>query len=191
MAKFKELLPNKEMENEYDYIKLLIFTLGKYKEYSNIASLLKDQLSGLFKDHVVVFDYHNDQISIDDIIITSEIWSYIIGVINLTYGSAKDLPQTFATPEAKALWLKQKALEDKINSVKSKKEPDPDAIIKVLLSITYSFPSFTFDYLLDQTLAQIHWLRNLAAKQVSYSVQEKACAAGNMKRGSNLEFFIK
>jgi hypothetical protein len=64
-------------------------------------------------------------------------------------------------------------------------------LMKNLLSITYSFPSLTFDYLFDQTMAQIHWLAKYAAQEVSYRVSAQACAAGNMKKGSKLEFFIK
>jgi hypothetical protein len=63
--------------------------------------------------------------------------------------------------------------------------------MKNILSITYSFPSITIDYLFDQTLAQIHWLAKMAAQEVSYSVNAQAFAAGNMKRGKKLEFFIK
>jgi hypothetical protein len=31
----------------------------------------------------------------------------------------------------------------------------------------------------------------MAAQEVSYSVNAQACAAGNMKKGKKLEFFIK
>jgi len=63
--------------------------------------------------------------------------------------------------------------------------------MKGLLTIVFAFPSFTIDYLLDQTMAQIHWLYEQAAKAVSYNVNEKVFAAGNMKKGKNLDFFIK
>jgi hypothetical protein len=59
------------------------------------------------------------------------------------------------------------------------------------MAITYSFPSFTIDYLYDQTMAQIHWLRELAAGEVSYRLQSQAAAAGNIKKGNKLNFFIK
>lgn len=63
--------------------------------------------------------------------------------------------------------------------------------MKLLLRITYSFPSLTFDYLLDQTMAQILWLHTYAAGAVSYEVNAQAFAAGNMKKESKLDFFIK
>jgi hypothetical protein len=59
------------------------------------------------------------------------------------------------------------------------------------LAITYAFPSITIDYLLDQTMAQIQWLQKYAAGAVSYEVNAKAYAAGNVKKGKKLDFFIK
>jgi hypothetical protein len=57
--------------------------------------------------------------------------------------------------------------------------------------ITYAFPSLTIDYLFNQTMAQIRWLQEHAAGAVSYSFNEKAMAAGNVKKGKKLDFFIK
>jgi hypothetical protein len=62
---------------------------------------------------------------------------------------------------------------------------------KILLSITYAFPSMTIDYLVDQTMAQIQWLQKHAAGAMSYEVNAQAFAAGNMKKGKKLDFFIK
>ena len=50
--------------------------------------------------------------------------------------------------------MAQKAAEDKIRKIKSG-NGDKDGLIKAMLSIVYKFPSFTFDYLFDQTMAQI------------------------------------
>jgi hypothetical protein len=47
------------------------------------------------------------------------------------------------------------------------------------------------DYLINQTMAQIQWLQKQAAGAVSYEVNAQAFAAGNMKKGKKLEFFIK
>jgi hypothetical protein len=50
-------------------------------------------------------------------------------------------------------------MEARIRRVKQKGQDgniDRDGLMKNLLSITYSFPSLTFDYLFDQTMAQIH-----------------------------------
>jgi hypothetical protein len=63
--------------------------------------------------------------------------------------------------------------------------------MKSLLTIVYAFPSMTIDFLLNQTMAQIQWLQKYAAGSMSYEVNAKAFAAGNMKKGSKLDFFIK
>lgn len=49
----------------------------------------------------------------------------------------------------------------------------------------------TIDYLVDQTMAQIQWLQKHAAGAVSYEVNAQAFAAGNVKKGKKLDFFIK
>jgi hypothetical protein len=68
-------------------------------------------------------------------------------------------PRTFSTPEEKAFYLKQQEFERKINKIRqdadSNKAGDEEGIIKSFLTIIYSFPSLTFDYLFNQTLAQI------------------------------------
>jgi hypothetical protein len=40
-------------------------------------------------------------------------------------------------------------------------------------------------------MAQIQWLQKYAAGAVSYEVNAKAFAAGNVKKGKKLDFFIK
>lgn len=56
-------------------------------------------------------------------------------------------------------YLAQQKAEQKINRLRAKQaqqnETDKDLLMKVFLAIMYAFPSFTFDYLLDQTMAQI------------------------------------
>ena len=61
----------------------------------------------------------------------------------------------------------------------------------MMLTITYKFPSLTIDYLFNQTMAQIQWLQRMAAGAVSYEVNAQAFAAGNVKKGKKLDFFIK
>ena len=87
--------------------------------------------------------------------------------------------------------MAQKEKEDKINRIKSQRQSDKDGLIKIILSITYAFPSLTFDFLFNQTMAQIQWLQKYAAGAVSYEVNAQAMAAGNMKKGKKLDFFIK
>ena len=50
--------------------------------------------------------------------------------------------------------MAQREYEEKINSIKQN-SGDTDGLIKVILSITYTFPSITIDYLYNQTMAQI------------------------------------
>jgi hypothetical protein len=67
-------------------------------------------------------------------------------------------PQIFHSPEERAFYLKQQELEEKIKKIKddNKENGDKEGLLKSMLSITYSFPSLTFDYLFNQTMAQIH-----------------------------------
>ena len=85
----------------------------------------------------------------------------------------------------------QREQEEKIAKLKQNRNGDKDGLAKILLSITYAFPSITIDYLCNQTMAQIQWLQKYAAGAVSYEVNAQAMAAGNMKKGKKLEFFIK
>jgi hypothetical protein len=81
-------------------------------------------------------------------------------------------------------------MEAKIKKIKAQKKVDPDATLKAFLSIQYAF-NLSFDYLAEQTMAQIQWLQEYAAGAVSYEVNAQAFAAGNMKKGKKLDFFIK
>lgn len=87
--------------------------------------------------------------------------------------------------------MAQREQEEKIAKLKQSRNGDKDGLAKVLLSITYAFPSITIDYLCNQTMAQIQWLQKYAAGAVSYEVNAQALAAGNMKKGKKLDFFIK
>lgn len=88
------------------------------------------------------------------------------------------------------MFLAQQEREEKIRRIKSQSE-NKEGLIQALLAITYAFPSFTIDYLFDQTMAQIQWLQKYAAGAVSYEVNAQAYAAGNVKKGKKLDFFIK
>lgn len=87
--------------------------------------------------------------------------------------------------------MAQREQEEKIAKLKQSRNGDKDGLAKILLSITYAFPSITIDYLCNQTMAQIQWLQKYAAGAVSYEVNAQAMAAGNMKKGKKLDFFIK
>ena len=66
-------------------------------------------------------------------------------------------PLSFSSPEAREFYLAQKAQEEKIALLKAKnaKNQDENSLSKMMLSITYAFPSITIDYLWNQTMAQI------------------------------------
>ena len=168
-------------------VKMVLFDLGQYGPYRETYNILREQIP-TFLDDVT---FNNKQIASGDLIITEEIWNYIIYILKLSYGEKTDLPLVFDSEESRKFWLAQKALNDKIARLKAKKDGDKDALIKIMLSITYAFPSLTIDYLFSQTMAQIQWLQQYAAKSVSYEVNAQAFAAGNMKKGQKLDFFIK
>lgn len=178
-----------DFEEEFEYIRQIIFDLGQFKQYNSVATTMKEIL--LYICPQTEFDYINKVIKINGITITAEIWNYLIYVVKLYSGDKVNEPLTFNSPEAKAFWLKQQALEEKINKVRANASKDKDGILKAILAVNYSFPGLSFDYLFEQTVAQIHWLRKYAAGAVSYEVNAKAFAAGNVKKGKKLDFFIK
>lgn len=188
----------KEMFNnqvDYDeplyYIQLIIFQLAAYQQYRNMADNFEKYLYEILPN--LEINTHKKEFIINDVTITPEIWNYVIYVLQLTCGKKVQKPRIFTSPEEKAFFLKQQEMERRIKKIKqnANNQQDSEGIIKSMLAITYSFPSITIDYLFDQTMAQIHWLAKMAAQEVSYRVNAQAFAAGNMKRGKKLEFFIK
>lgn len=170
-----------------EIIELLIFDLGRYVEYRQIYTLFIDVLSLILPEYKL----ENQHIVVNGVTITNDIWEYILYLLKLSNGEKVEKPLIFSSEEAKQFYLAQKAYEDKIKKVRNSKEGDADALIKMMLSITYSFPSITIDYLFNQTMAQIQWLQKMAAGAVSYEVNAQAFAAGNVKKGKKLDFFIK
>ena len=68
------------------------------------------------------------------------------------------LPPTFNSEEERKFYLAQKEYEKKIAKIRSKnnkQKGSEDQLIKIFLSITYAFPSLTFEFLFEQTMAQI------------------------------------
>lgn len=79
-------------------------------------------------------------------------------MIKLSYGEKVEKPPSFSSEEARKFYLAQKALEAKIAHIRAKDPKNTsgeEALAKTMLSIVYSFPSLTIDYLYDQTMAQI------------------------------------
>ena len=111
-------------------------------------------------------------------------------MLRLSCGEKVEKPRTFNSEEERQFYLAQKKMDEKIKKIKSQKTGDSDGLLKSFLTIQYKF-NLSFDYLAEQTLAQIQWLQGYAAGAVSYEVNAQAFAAGNMKKGSKLDFFIK
>lgn len=180
-----------DVTSNWDFIELFLYDLGRYLEARKVYNTILNQLPKLIDN--VELKLTERKIVVDGLTINSEIWDYIIYVIKLSYGEKVEKPLVFSSEEARKFYLAQKKLEDKIKKIKNdnSETSDIDNLMKTILLITYSFPSLTFDYLFEQTLAQIHWLQKYAAGAMSYEVNSKIYAAGNMKKGSKLESFIK
>lgn len=179
----------KKINNSLDIIKLYIFEASQFKEYSKVSAQFKEYLSKVIYD--LDFDYKEHNLLVNGLTITEEIWDYILYLLKLSCGEKVVQPPTFDSEEARALWLAQQKNEEKIRKIKAKDGGDKEGLMKAFLAIMYKFPSFTVDYLFDQTLAQIQWLQKYAAGAVSYEVNAQAYAAGNVKKGKKLDFFIK
>ena len=184
------LLNNKDLKlTSLQVISLILCDLGQYNQFSSFALSLSKSLEEILPGFNI--DYLNKQLKIEEYIITEEIWERIVYLLKLSCGEKVMPPLTFDSEEARKFYLAQKAAEERINRIRSQGKQDVDSLSKMMLSIIYAFPSITIDYLWNQTLAQIQWLQKYAAGAVSYEVNAKAFAAGNIKKGKKLDFFIK
>ena len=172
----------------FDFIQIILFQLGMYKEFTEYIKMIESSLP-LFLPEAEI-DYANKVIKVNDIIITEEIWDYIIYILKLSCGEKVEKPRIFTSEEERKFYLAQKEMDEKIKKIKAQKQIDVEATLKAFLSIQYAF-NLSFDYLAEQTMAQIQWLQTYAAGAVSYEVNAQAFAAGNMKKGKKLDFFIK
>lgn len=183
-----------DLDSKFEFIKMIFFTFAKYEEFFDFKKLIEKQLKFILQDKLRI-NYAAKEFTITtnlgDVIMTNEIWDYITYVLQLTYGKKVVLPPTFNTPEERKFYMAQQAAEKRIAELRKNNKPvDDDFLIKMLLAITYSFPNLSFDYLFNQTMAQIQWLYKYALESVSYEVNAQACATGNMKKNKKLEFFI-
>lgn len=170
-------------------LETMIFEYGQYNRYRIIATKMREVLVWLIPN--INIDMKLKTLSVDGLTITSEIWDYILYILKLICGEKVTQPLSFDSEEARKFFMAQKEKEEEIRRLKEQKNIDKDALMKAFLSITYAFPSITIDYLCNQTMAQIQWLQKYAAGAVSYEVNAQAMAAGNMKKGKKLDFFIK
>lgn len=173
----------------YKVMQLLCFSLGAYQQFRTIYDYLLESLNYIFGQ--ITLDTNHQTFIAQEINITEEIWEYVLSIIKLSYGEKVTLPPTFTSEEAKRFYLAQKNNEEKIRRLKSQRENDNEGLMKMFLVIIYAFPSISIDWLWDQTLAQIQWLQKYAAGAMSYEVNAQAYAAGNVKKGKKLDFFIK
>ena len=176
-----------QCESSFEFVYNIFFQYGMYREYSNILETFEKALVFLIPD--IEFDYLNKQLIVDSIIITEEIWEYVLYVLKLTCGEKVEKPRTFDSEDERQFYLSQKKMEEKIKKIKTQAPGDNETLIKSFLTIIYAF-NLSFDYLADQTMAQIQWLQGYAAGAVSYEVNAQAFAAGNVKKGEKLNFFI-
>lgn len=187
LDELEKILPI-QINNSFDLIINLFFQFGIYKEYSSMLEGLHKALKFFIPN--IEIDYKNKQFIVDNIIITEEIWEYILYVLKLSCGEKVEKPRTFTSEDERQFYLAQKKMDEKIKKIKSQKPGDSEGLIKSFLTIQYKF-NLSFDYLAEQTMAQIQWLQTHAAGAVSYEVNAQAFAAGNMKKGKKLDFFIK
>ena len=190
LAEWKKMIPNQDLKESYDFLTLLLFGLSRYVQYRELGNVIQRGLEILNED--VDINWTTKTISINNFTMTSEIWNYIVYLLKLSCGNKVTQPLHFNNPQVREFFEKQQELEKKIQEAKNKgKGSNNDDLLKAFLMITYYFPSLTFDYLFNQTMAQIRWLQEKAAGATSYEFNAKAFAAGNVKKGKKLDFFIK
>lgn len=190
IKKLREQLNLKQELDLYDIMLLLLVDLGRYREYIKVYTSILYGFNKIVDNFKV--DLSNRKLYSNDVEITREVLEYLFYVIKESNGERVEEPRQFASEAERAFYLAQKEYEDQIKNMRQKQQGGgQDAMLKIFLSITYVFPSFTFEYLFEQTLAQIRWLQKYAAEATSYEVNKEIFAAGNMKKGSKLNFFIK
>lgn len=184
---------NPLLKGEVNFLTLLnsiFFDLSIYKEFWNFTKSLKSGLEELIPS--IIIDKVNKKIFVKEgLELTDDICNSIQKIIKLICGDTREEIKP-SSKEAAKFYEAQKERDRKIAALKAKfGKSNKDGLLKTFLFIEYKFPTYTHEYLLDQTLAQIQWLQSYAAGAVSYEVNSKVFAAGNMKKGSKLDFFIK
>lgn len=170
----------------YDIFTILLTDAGQYRELVAYKSQVLQGFKQLFKEEVTI---SNKLITIGNIILTEQLFNYIVYIVRRLNGEEVDEPIVAENPEDQAFLNQMAIMNEKVRQIKTSNGVKEDALLKVFVTIGYSFPQFNFDYLLNQTMYQILWLHKYAAKQINYSVEEKAYATGNMKK--KLKFFLE
>lgn len=215
----KLMFPLKDFNNVAELLLQLYSYYFVFEEYRFLINPVDSLFKLIFKtnerencDLVLYTDPQDKQLKIaykynlknDDkhknyyINITSEIWDYISYILRLSCGEKVARPITFSNEMERNFYLAQQKAESRIQALRQKNNEkmaktasNQDILMKAFLSITYAFPSITFDFLLNQTMAQIQWLQQYAAKAMSYQVNAQAAAAGNVKKGFKLKSFLE
>lgn len=143
----------KKVTNHFDFLTSLIFDFRQYKEYSQVTQNCIKFLQEVLPD--IEIDYTGHKMKVGSLELNAEIWDYVLYLLKKSLGEKAEKPLVFESEEARQFYLAQKANEERIAKIRSQKEGDPEALAKILLSITYAFPGLSIEYLLDQTMAQI------------------------------------
>ena len=174
-----------------DFLYSCFFELGLYKEFWDFNKNIEDGFKTLIPSLIV--DKKQKKIFIKgNLELTNDICNSIQEVVKLICGDNRETVKP-TSKESSDFYEAQKEQEAKIAALRRKtnSEKNKDGLLKTFLFIEYKFPNYTHEYLLNQTMAQIQWLQKYAAGAVSYEVNAEVFAAGNMKKGSKLDFFIK
>lgn len=169
----------------------ILFVVNSTKQFFNLSAQFKKGFNFFFPSIDWEESEKNKALVIaPGVTMTKEICNYCLYILKLSCGEEAEAPKTFSSKEAEQFYLAQEEMKAKVRKLRSQTKNE-DALLKTFLSIEYSFPSFSHEYLLNQTMAQICWLRKYAGQAASYEVNATAFATGNMKKGSKLDFFIK
>lgn len=186
-------LQSKDELDSYHIILTTIFELAPYAEYRAYATKFREGLQRLIPGLKFNNDNHTMTIN-ENVVLNTDICNYIGYILKLSCGEKVEVPFAAKTAREQKFYSAQRGVEDRIAALRRKNgnsDKTQNSLLKSFLFIEYAFPSYSHDYLLDQTMAQIRWLQQYAAASVSYKVSEKTFAAGNMKKNSKLDFFIK
>lgn len=152
-------------------------------------SIIHMTLVHFCQTYIEEFKIEERRLYIKDTPLNAELWDTIVNLIRRGSGSKETKTPIFKTEAARKLYEQQLAAEAKIAKMRSKNNQDEDGLMKVCLLITYAFPSYTVDALLDLTMAQLIYLQSYAAKACAYETESTAYANGNLKKPP--KFFLE
>lgn len=184
MKTLKETL---QMETNFEIVK----NLTTNPLFTNIQefSVIHQTLISFCKTYIENFKIENRILYINDTPLNDEIWNTIVNLIRQGAGHEEKKVPILKTEAAKKLYEQQLAAETKIAKMRSKNSEDVNGLMKVCLLITYAFPSYTVDALLELTMAQLIFLQSYAAKSCAYETESNAYANGNLKKPP--KFFLE